>query len=134
MRPRLFIHSMLVFQWLLFTLTQCLFFIDHSLHPRLFRLRVSRSCIACFPIVTLMILSTAEWICQLHPPDSSPVNAIYYNIMTQDQRGKNGVKKHEILLPCLPLKSCLLPELEYCRSSQETFNFIIFYDFQSFYH
>ena len=34
----------------------------------------------CFPVVTLLILSTTGCICQLHPPDSSPVNAICYNM------------------------------------------------------
>ena len=31
-----------------------------------------------FLVVTLLIISTTRYICQLYPPCSSPVNAIYY--------------------------------------------------------
>ena len=47
--------------------TQCFFFIGHGLHP----------CIACFPVVTLLILPTARCISQLHPPGSSQVKRQY---------------------------------------------------------
>ena len=55
-------------RWSWFSPTQCLFSIGHDLHPR----------IACFPLVTLLILSTAGCICQLHPLGSLQVKAIYY--------------------------------------------------------
>ena len=69
---------MLVFYCPYFTPTQCLFSIDHGLHPRIFISRTSRPFIACFPEITLLILFSARCICQLHPPGSSLVKAIFY--------------------------------------------------------
>ena len=48
---------------------KCLLSISHGLHPR----------IACFPIDSLLILSSAGYICQLHPPGSSQTKTIYYS-------------------------------------------------------
>ena len=51
-----YIHTMLVLHWSLFTPTHCL-----------------------FSVVALLILSMARCICQLHMQCSSQVKAIYYN-------------------------------------------------------
>ena len=72
--------------------TQCSFFIGHVLHPRndcsplvttythtFFMLWISCPRIACFLVVTLLILSTTRCICQLHPPSPSPIKAIYHS-------------------------------------------------------
>ena len=64
-------HAMLIFHWLQLVHTQCLFFIGHDSHPR----------IPCFPVIILLMLSTAGCICQQHPPGSSQVKVMYYNYM-----------------------------------------------------
>ena len=61
-------HAMFLLNWLRLIPTHCLFSIGHGLDPR----------ISAFLAVTLLFLSTTGCIYQLHPPTSSPVNAIYY--------------------------------------------------------
>ena len=58
---------------------QCLFFIGHDLHP----------CIACFPVITLLILST---VCQQYLLGSLQVKAIYY----RDDKNSHQEKKENI--------------------------------------
>ena len=45
-----------------------LVFIGHGLHQ----------CIACFPVISLLILSPVGCTCQQHPPGLSQVKVIYY--------------------------------------------------------
>ena len=49
-----------------------------ALHPRIFCTSCSRPHISVFTVVTLLILSRDGCICQLHPPVSLPVKAIYF--------------------------------------------------------
>ena len=52
---------------------------DQGLHQRNVYSPLSQliSCIACFPVVTLLTLSSAKNISHLHPPGSSQVKAVY---------------------------------------------------------
>ena len=74
---------MLVSHWLWFIPMQWLFPIGHSLHPHIFFW--SCLCISIFLVVTLLILSTTKWNCQLHSPGSLLVKAILNSVQTIDK-------------------------------------------------
>ena len=69
--------TMFVFHWSRFILTQYVFSIVPSSHPR----------IACFPVITLLILSRAGCIYQ-HLPGTAHVKVIYIYILFIIQRAK----------------------------------------------
>ena len=97
---------MLVFHWSRLTPTLCLFFLCHGLHQCITCFSLVTSYIhtvlvfhgfghgshavlvfhwsrltpthSLFPVIILLILSTAGCICQQHPPGSTQVKVIYY--------------------------------------------------------
>ena len=71
-------YPMLVFHWSWLTPMQCLFFIGHGLYPCEACSRLVKAYTYAFLVSSLLILSTAGCISQLHLLGSSRVKVIYY--------------------------------------------------------
>ena len=106
-------HAMLVFHWSRLTSTQCLFSTGHGLHPRnaCFSLAIAyphtmlilhwsqlNPTHSLFPVIILLILSTAARIWQQHPLGSSRGKVLYNTWMFF-----NGSKRINLDCLCLPI-------------------------------
>ena len=76
-------HAFLVLHWSRLTPMHCLFLLAliHTHAILVLHWLWLTPCITCFLVNTLLILSRAGCICQLHPLSSSQVKAIFYKLL-----------------------------------------------------
>ena len=100
------LRAMLIFHWSLLTLMHCFLCINHSLHPCnsyvSLALVYSQAVLilhwsqltamhSLLQVIILLILSTAGFICQHHPPSSLQVMVRYYKWGYISQESKNNL-------------------------------------------